>query len=244
MSFYVAKHDTITTKAIVLDIDETLINASTDMELLKISGIMTDPKLMKFRNRIGVIHINDVLTSRGSGTLTDLWFVKRPYLREFLIFCFAYFRVVVIWSAGADKYVKSIVRELFKDIKPPVVTYTRLNSVEIAQSVFTKPLRKLMEEQPDLAKFMTLKNTLILDDKTVSFQDNPDNGVLIPRFDPVSGRTSRAEVLSGLMMQDIALLQFKEWLTKPKVICEEDVRVLDKSKIFVTPLGKEMPKKP
>jgi len=241
MSFYVAKHDTITTKAIVLDIDETLINATTNMELLKTSGIMTDPKLMKFRNRIGIVHINDVLTSRGSGTLTDLWFVKRPYLREFLIFCFAYFRVVVIWSAGADKYVKTIVKDLFKDIRPPVVTYTRLNSFQKSEYVFTKPLTKLMAEQPDLAKFMTLKNTLILDDKTVSFEDNPQNGVLIPRYDPLAGKTSRAEVLSSIAMQDIALLQFKAWLSKPEVICEEDVRTLDKSKIFVTALDKKSP---
>jgi len=236
MSFYVAQFDTITTKAIVLDIDETLINASTDMELLEVSGIMTDPKLMKFRDRIGIVKIPDVLAARGSGTRTDLWFVKRPYLREFLIFCFAYFRVVVIWSAGADKYVKNIVQNLFQGIRPPVVTYTRLNSFQKSPTVFTKPLTKLIAEQPDLAKFMTLKNTLILDDKTVSFENDPNNGVLIPKYDPLTGRKSRVEILSSISMQDIALLQFKAWLRKPEVECEEDVRNLDKSKIFVTPL--------
>lgn len=237
MSFYVAKYETITNKVIVLDIDETLIHASMDMDLLKQSGIMRDPKLAELRRRIGVVHVNDVLSSRGSGTLTDLWFIKRPYLHEFLIFCFSYFRVVAVWSAGADKYVKSIVRLLFKDIKPPAVIYTRLNSVEVRDSVIAKPLTKMIAEVPGLSEYMSLKNTLILDDKPISFEDNPGNGVLIPRYDPIADKTSVPEIVSAITSQDIALLQFQQWLLKPSVITSEDVRELDKSKIFVTPLG-------
>nr|QBK90362.1 MAG: ctd-like (NLI interacting factor-like) phosphatase [Pithovirus LCPAC103] len=232
MAFYVSKYDTITNKAVVLDLDETLIHTTDDMALLKTLGILTNPKLMALRRRIGVVHIDDVVSSRGSGIKSDLWFIKRPYLKEFLIFCFAYFRVVTVWSAGVNKYVKSIVKEIFKDIKPPVVIYTRDDTVENpSDGEYDKPLSKLISEVPGLSKYMSMNNTLILDDKATTFRANPNNGVLSPKYNPPF-------TISGIMEQDIALLQFREWLLKPAVISSEDVRTLDKRRIFTTPLAK------
>ena len=232
MAFFVSKYDTITNKVIILDLDETLVHTSDNMDILKKLGILTNPKLMALRSRIGTVHIDDVLSSRGSGTKSNLWYIKRPYSREFIIFCFAYFRAVLVWSAGVSKYVKAIVKEEFKNIKPPLVIYTRDQCIaDPVDGDLYKPLSKLLSEVPGLSKYANIKNTLILDDKAATFRETPDNGVLIPRYSPPF-------TVSGIMEQDIALLQFREWLLKPDVISSDDVRTLDKSLIFTTPLAK------
>ena len=39
--------------------------------------------------------------------------VLRPYAREFLLFCFRYFSLVRVWSAGQEHYVRYVVTHLF-----------------------------------------------------------------------------------------------------------------------------------
>src|SRR3989304_1474697 len=104
-------------KVIVLDIDETLVHTFEDHE------IFNDSNLLELKRRIYHIEIIDIDRShvRGSGFVYQMSGIMRPYMKEFLEFCFKYFRFVTIWSAGTYSYVHSIVNEIFRDLPYPDV---------------------------------------------------------------------------------------------------------------------------
>ena len=109
----------LTQHAIILDIDETLVHTCEDMNQFHSLRIFTDPKMIGLRRRSYVVTLDDVVERRGAGVKTQLWGVTRPHLEEFLIFCFSYYRVVAVWSAGKTKYVQAIVDHIFRDIPEP-----------------------------------------------------------------------------------------------------------------------------
>src|SRR3989338_4538064 len=108
----------ITDKCIVIDLDHTLVSTQDPFGSLKELGILSNPDLIALRNRIYHIEIED-LEKPGVGTKYDFWWIIRPHVEEFLIFCFSYFRVVAVWSAGKRPYVEGIVDHLFRDLPKP-----------------------------------------------------------------------------------------------------------------------------
>src|SRR4030067_174147 len=163
MSFYSELSDHIlpeprTEKCIVLDLDETLVHASDDMDVYNRINILSDPLLMDIRDQSYVITVDDVSHKRGTGSKTQLWAMKRPYLREFLIFCFNYFRVVAVWSAGTNRYVQKTVEAIFGDIAMPHIIYTRDDCEDVSGQLY-KPLRKMIQNEPGIIGFMSLENT-------------------------------------------------------------------------------------
>jgi len=218
----------ITNKCVVLDLDQTLIATQENMSSLKELNILSDPKLISLRNRTYHITIED-LERPGIGTKYDFWGVTRPHIHEFLIFCFSYFKIVAVWSAGKRPYVEAIVDHIFKDIRPPHVIFTH-DDIEIGPSGHVeKPLTKMIESNPVLRRNMSLQNTLAIDDNSMTFYLNHDNGVLIPAYDPSLN-------INALSRDDPTLLQLKYWLLQPEVVNARDVTVLDKSTIFSTSL--------
>jgi len=221
----------ITDKCIVLDLDETLVhsyaeNNSYDLNALKELKIFTDPENLDLRERTYKITIDDVVHKKGTGNKTEMWGVIRPHTREFLIACFSYFKIVIVWSAGRKNYVHAIVDYLFKDIKRPIVIYTYDDIEKLPNGTLVKPLKKLIENVPSLKKYMSLENTFILDDRSSVFQEpNPYNGIVIPAYKPGFN-------LRSLRSEDIAFKQLIKWLMKPEVMNSKDVRELDKNKIF------------
>jgi hypothetical protein len=73
--------------------------------------------------------------------------------------------------------------------------------------------------------------TYHLDDRDDVCLKNPRNGIKIPEYDP-------AFTPEGIVKDDIALIQLMYWLMLPEVLATTDIRMLDKSKIFTTPLTK------
>ena len=172
--------------------------------------------------------MDDVVSKRGSGDKTEMWGIFRPHVREFLIFCFSYFKLVIVWSAGKKNYVHTIVDQLFADLKRPHVIWT-FNDIEMLSNkdrTLIKPLSKLIDKVPGLSKYMSLSNSFILDDRNSVFEEpNPDNGIKIPAYNPSFKPES-------LRSDDSALPQLMNWFNRPEVIHSRDVRELDKSSIF------------
>jgi hypothetical protein len=218
----------ITDKCVVLDLDQTLIATQNDMSSLKELNILSDPKLISLRNRTYHIALED-LGRPGIGTNHDFWGVTRPHINEFLIFCFSYFKIVAVWSAGKRPYVEAIVDHIFKDIRPPHVVFTQDDTEVGPGGHVLKPLTKMIESNPVLRRNMSLQNTLAIDDNSMTFYNNHDNGVLIPAYDPSLN-------VNALARDDPTLLQLKYWLLQPEIAAARDVTVLDKSTIFSTSL--------
>lgn len=224
----------ISNHCIILDLDETCLETLLPTEenpntlaYFKELGVFTNPKLIDLRRRTYSLIMDDVCDKKGTGTKLEMIGIARPHIQEFLIFCFSYFKVVAVWSAGKRRYVESIVDFLFKDIRRPHVIFTRDDLDKDLNNDFTKPIQKMINNVPGLNKFMSLNNTFILDDRKTVFEHvNPDNGILIPAYKPPF-------TIRALRTDDLALPQLMNWLMKPEVINSDDVRLLDKNNIFI-----------
>lgn len=216
----------LTDKCIILDLDETLVHTQSDENVDFFEMIFTDPAHYYLQERCYKITMEDVVVKRGTGRKDEMWGIKRPYLREFLIACFNYFRIVIVWSAGRKNYVHTIVDQIFRDLPRPHVIFTFDDLEELHDKTFIKPLNKLINTVPGLNKYMSLENAVIVDDRNTVFQEpNPYNGIQIPAYKP-------SFTLSGINKEDTALLELKNWLLKPEVIESKDIRKINKTQIF------------
>ena len=235
MSVYRLYIDDIPTKSltnhcIVLDLDETLVHTydndrDKELDVFMGLGIFQNPQLMDLRNRSYRIVLDDILTDRGTGYKIELMGIMRPHLKEFLIFCFSYFKVVAVWSAGLPRYVEMIVDHIFKDVRPPHVIYCRDKCEQVGRSM-PKPIIKMINEEDGLSEYMPLNETFILDDRDSAFASvNPGNGILIPGYEP-------DPTINSLRKDDIYLQMLMVWLMEKEVMECKDIRLLDKRHIF------------
>lgn len=222
----------LTNHVLVLDLDETLIHSFENVEDIKKLGLRNDPEL---RGRIHIIELEDVVSKKGQGKTEKMYFVTRPGLDEFIVFCFRYFKKVVVWSAGRRIYVRAIVNKIFSHINEPNIVFTYDECLNPDGECNDKPLEKLYKLNPEI---MSEKNTLLLDDRIHNFEPNPDNGVLIPPYLPVVKKdikksgAARPDKKAMLSNEDNCLKLFSEWLMKTEVIESKDVRLFDKTNIF------------
>ena len=220
---------TITDHILILDIDETLVHTSDDEKAWINMNIYRDSKSIDIRDRMYTLNID---TTRSNGPSKFMWGSKRPHLNKFLNFCFLYFKAVVVWSAGVYEYVHLITEDIFKDTQEPHVILTRSNCVGNINHL-EKPFWKMIHDTPDLTEYINydlnkgFKNVFIIDDRLSSFAQNPKNGINIPLYDP-------KDSVNDIRKDDVCLLQLMNWFSQPDVINSDDVRTLDKSKIFTT----------
>lgn len=211
-----------TNKCIALDLDETILYTCEELDDFARLGIYDHPDYCDLRRRVYVRSIEGLGAKRGDGTVIRMCGILRPHTHEFLRFCFDYFMVVAVWTAGLTEYGMEMVDWAFRDIADPHILYTR-PSCERHNGNLEKPLTKMFNAE--LPGIMSLKNTFILDDNTYSFEHaNPDNGILIPHFRPLEG--------NNLLQDDPSLLELMAWLERPEVMNAPDVRLLDKKNIF------------
>ncbi len=219
---------TISTKHIVIDLDECLVHTFnrygdyTDLGIGK-KGIIDENK-KKLRRRTYVITESDVTSEPGRGVISSYWGITRNYVYEFLIFCYQYFETVTIWSAGKYRYVHSIVDFLFKNLPYPDLVLTRDDLNLKNRKPLSTVFERLIYQHPNIG----YNNTWLLDDNNHNYiYDNPDNGILIPQFSP-------APNIKDMNVIDNRLLQFKSWLEWEVVINSKDVRELNSKDIFLT----------
>lgn len=214
----------ITDKCIVLDLDQTLIATQDSISSLKQLGILTNPQYLDLRQRIYYITIEDI-EKPGKGSKYDYWGITRPHINEFLIFCFSYFKVVAVWSAGKRPYVESIVDHIFRGIRQPHIIFTYDDVVIGPNGHIEKPLINMINSNPIIEQYMSLDNTFALDDNSMTFSQNPDNGILISAYEPPLN-------INAFYRDDPSLLQLKYWLLQQEVVATKDVKTLDKKSIF------------
>lgn len=220
-----------TNRCLSLDLDSTLIHSSVDIEELKNLKIYTDPNNVELRPRIYRFDLLDVDHPPGTGVVTSMWGVFRPHLHQFLKFAYDYFKHVYIWSAGKEKYVWKIKEQLERHTLNETGTEIKFQDVfsfddcVMYPDKINKPLSKIFAINPDANE----TNTLALDDRDDTFDENFYNGIQIPVYEPKSTKNS-------ILKDDHALLQLMCWLSLPEVLRTNDVRKLDKRYIFTTPL--------
>jgi len=213
-------------KNIVLDIDATLVNTHGDDGDYFNMKFITDTKMQKHRKRIYSMNLKDVTSMPGEGEEMKLYGVYRPYLREFLDFCFEYFDNVIIWSAGKKKYVEKMCEIMFVDKKrQPMVIYS-WDDTKIYNDCIRKPLVNLYDDKRTKG-LLSEKNTFVIDDRDDTFGLNKSNGILIPEYEVDMS-------LEGLQTKDENLLKLMAWFLIKDVQDCTDVRPLNKKRIFTT----------
>lgn len=217
-------HHTLTNMCVVIDLDATLISTQDSFDDFKKLNIMKDPNLLEIRRRCYCIKLTDIDTV-GDGSRYDFWGIKRHYLDEFILFCFNYFKYVLIWSAGKKNYVEAIVDNIFKNFKKPHLVWTHDDIVFDDDENGMKPLAKLMASPFGKKHKITAENTLFIDDNEVTFVKNKKNAVYIPGFDP-------EPIIESLSEINTDLLKLKYFLLLPHVRNADDVTKLDLSNIF------------
>lgn len=217
-------HKSITDKVVVLDLDSTLISTQESFDTFKNLGIMSNPKLMELKRRCYCIKIKDV-DALGDGTRYDFWGIKRHYLEEFLLFCFNYFKLVIVWSAGQKSYVEAIVENIFKNLRKPHLVLS-FDYVELDKDEnIGKPLSKLIKHEVVKKYGVKMGQFIAVDDNETTFEKNVKNAIFIPQFEPESNIASMSE-------HDDTLLKIKYFLLLPEVINTPDITKVDMSKIF------------
>lgn len=212
----------LTDHAIILDLDETLVHTYEPIDQVVEPDVFDDTSLKDLHPRMYQLSLDDSPDYLIRG-------IMRPYLKEFLNFCFFYFRVVVVWSAGQSKYVHAVVDTIFRDLESPQVIYTHDHCEPNLHEpkYLSKPIAKMMASEPHLN--LSPQHTFILDDRLYTFNPvNPHSGILIPHYDPEL-------TAEGFRQNDQAFPQLVNWLLKPNVMISNDIRSLDKSMIFSSP---------
>jgi len=203
---------------IVLDIDATLVHTHGDMNKFRNLEIYKDKERLELRRKLYSLEIVDVSSDAGTGELTELSGIYRPYLKEFLYFCFNYFDGVIVWSAGKKKYVEKMCEFMFPLKEKPEIIYSYNDCESDENDLIVKPLVKLYKDERLKGK-LNEKNTIVLDDRPDTFSFNKRNGIAIPVFE------------SDMSVEDISthsddnLLKLVCWL---KLLEKEEVKDIRK----------------
>jgi TFIIF-interacting CTD phosphatase-like protein len=200
-----------TDKTLVLDIDETLVRTWEDFDKLKSSKILSSPEFYPIRKQIYMLDL-------GEGEEEDkLWGFKRPKLDEFLSFASEYFAHICVWSAGTKEYVEAVCEQIFHKHRCPDIILTRDACVHDEEKNLFKPLEKFYELFPHASP----ETTIMIDDRDDVMSKNPDNGIVIPPYEPSIKKVATIST-------DDALDKVMNWLSREDVAYAEDIRLVDK----------------
>ena len=132
------------------------------------------------------------------GTLVDgdgynVW--SRPFLKEFIEFCFATFITVSIWTAASEDWYQLVYQSTLKALLPPnksflfvftgnrCVSETDWDAIESGEfyprTISVKPLSKVWRKFKQLNRH----NTLILDNTCTTYSRNFGNAIPIETFE-------------------------------------------------------------
>lgn len=206
-----------TDQAIFLDLDNTLL-CTVPNEEVPLSwyqeNIRNNPENYHIQTRSFVLSL-----PHGSGR-ADFWGTYRPHMKEFLMYCFWRFKYVIIWSAGSKSYVHALVDKIFKDLPRPDMILNH-DHCDKLNGLTLKSLPRLIANlnHPEI----TLEKSYFIDDLEHNFRHNPGNGIVIPEYRPHHEK---------LCPRDTALSDLCVWFDQPEVQSVDDVRKLDKSRIF------------
>lgn len=203
-------------KTLVLDIDETMVHTMEDIEDLK---EFRNSQYLPLRKRIYDFWIDDPENGKE-----HVWGITRPHLWEFLSFANDYFGPdnIYVWSSGNKPYVHAICDFIWQDFNLPRDILTADNCwTHKVTGEYGKPLKILYDMHSHLAP----ESTIIIDDLKKNLKHNKDNGILIPQYKPEAKPRD-------MNQDDGALLDVVEFFSSPRVKNTNDIRVIDKTRIF------------
>jgi len=168
----------------------------------------------------------------GSSTVT-----LRPYVIEFLNFCFNTFEKVSIWTAATPEWARFVLAHLTvsnggKEFPFDFVYSREKCSTKIIQNSFypeqmyIKPLRKVWKSCPGYDRH----NTVIVDDIPETFQDNYGNGIPITSYfggfdenliNLISFLTNLNEIYKEC--STIRYVDKRNWMNNFNLLFEEDL---------------------
>lgn len=244
-------------KNLILDLDGTLICSFVNPPFLETYGIYSDPVISEkfhpqgehqlcYSMNLSYLPRNTNSWAREVNEKDErVWGLYRPHLFEFLSFADTYFDNIMVWSAGIDTYVREIIDKIFvqSGFRHPKLVWSRDHCAKHGD-IYHKPIMDLSVKlkQKDYESIVVdPRNTIIVDDLNQNFMKNPDNGILIPAFQPghqnpkrlINGHYQRIPTLEDLLdRSDRALLDLKSWLELPEVRNCDDVQILPKNNIF------------
>lgn len=205
-------------KCIVLDLDETLVHTENNDGEMK--AILSNPDYEGIKDRVYKLEFE---SASNSGN-TVMWGVKRPHLDEFIKFCFDYFEIVAIWSAGHRKYVDAVVANIFSPDQLPHLVYCHDHVSRTSDGDYHKPLTTMISD-PDTLELMSESNTYFVDDRRANFREiGKGNAIVVPPYSPGTADAAAND--------DDILPKIMKWLVTAPVPESDDVRDLDKDDIF------------
>lgn len=143
-------------KTLILDLDDTLIKTIKEDDCKNLTEEMKTN--LKFAN---------------IGKESIVFFLPRPHLTEFLE-ALSQFYELIVFSAGTEEYVNTIVNIIDPDCKYISTILTRAHCIKVNTSLYIKDLTILDDRN--------LKNMIIIDNMAFSFSYQIENGIYIPSF--------------------------------------------------------------
>jgi len=230
--------DSAIPKTLILDLDETLVHSWENPSFLDRYRIYEDPQIYRRFHPTGSHQIAySMFLEMPNGKTNRIWGLHRPHLYEFLSFASQYFDNILVWSAGIRPYVDEIAKQIFLEsgLKSPKLVWARDNCSNY-QGFYHKPISEVVDElasRPYTTFRVDPRWTLVVDDKSHTFMQNPQNGVLITPYFPGNDRSDRVPTMDDLLdRSDTALLQLKNWLQLPEIQSAQDIRTVNKTRIF------------
>lgn len=145
---------------LILDLDETLIHTMSKIQTNEVYHF--------------TLHIGE----------QTLYVSERPYLRQFLDYCFANFEIAV-WSAGTYDYVMKVCQNIFPNrtlkfiwSREQCVSEVLFDNHEYSILLY-KPLIKVWKAYRNI---YTKTNTFILDDNPLTYSKNQNNAIPINKY--------------------------------------------------------------
>lgn len=189
---------------IILDLDETLIKS-------KKYGLNVEDKIISdllLSGRMFEIKLIDCVGPKGRGNIEYMKVLKRPGLDSFINWCINYFRIVIVYSAGQERYVESIVDKIFPINKHPYIVY-HYDNCNVDKGYVNKPIKEMYIDNPELEDIVPMKRMFALDDNDYTYEENEKNGLLIGKFKPFKN-------LSNINDDDGELERIKKHILKYK----------------------------
>lgn len=215
-----------TNLCVVLDLDECLLHGMPAGYSDVLDEILSNPAYLEVRSRTYQLELHDFDNPAGTGKIEKSWGVFRPHLHFFMMFLFSHCAYVCFWTAGYKDYADTLVQKICRGLRMPFSVMNRDDLPDFPHN-YHKPLAKVMALDPEGIR---PENVLLIDDRGKNFVSMPHNGIKIPPFEPDPNS------IRNLQSDDICLLQIRQWMLSEEVLSCRDVRRLDKSTIFTTPL--------
>lgn len=164
-------------KHIVLDLDETLIHSLSRSKAMQL--------LLEKPEYVGRMFAIDI---PGYHSIA----IKRPFLDEFLAFCFRSYATVSVWTAGTKEYAEAVVSSIFSASKPHLVYHRGMCKKK--DGLYEKHLTQMA-----VALDCSVSEMLLVDDNPAAKRVNGTSALQVPPWE-APARLSLQDNLLFLLM--------------------------------------------